>query len=234
MTTTTTADLQAMSATALQVRAAASEREAIACLPAQILYVAAQFASRDEAKGVLQLVNVRRRDDGSVQIESTDGHRAFRFRVPVAARGGELWFADRDLKLNAATLRKRVSYGQFAIVRADGTVEFLGGKSKKGAPVPTEFLEARPWKHADDCYEFPVIDQLWPDSFTGELKGPIAFNARYVAEFMAEVDRYSHNGVVKLQMNRPTTPVVMTSSCELHGLEGSELEHLLMPVQIRG
>lgn len=231
-TTTTTAGLVHASAGELQLMArAAAGDAAIACLPAQLLYVAAQFASRDEAKQVLQLVSVRKAANGEIAIESTDGHRAFCARV----QPGEHWYLERDLLLNAATLRKRVSYAHWALVREGGTVELLGGKVSKGSKFPpAELLEARPWKHAADCHTFPAVEQLWPDRFSNQPGAPIAWNASYLSQFLAEVTRYSHNGVVRMEANHPHTPLVFSSGCEQMGLEGCQLRYLLMPVQVRG
>ncbi|QTP86370.1 DNA polymerase III beta subunit [Synechococcus phage S-SRP02] len=227
----TATELMTKSAGELQLLQRASEgASAIACLPAQVLYVAAQFASRDEAKQVLQLVCVRKAGD-QIVITSTDGHRAFRFRLPAS----EQWYVEADeLLLNAAPLRKRVPYACWALVRESGTVELLGGRVAKGSAFPpAELIEARPWKSAADCYTYPQVCQLWPDRFSNTVGGPIAWNASYLAQFLAEVTRYSHNGVVRMEANHPTTPLVFSSSCELPGLDGCELEYLLMPVQIR-
>ncbi|MEY3963755.1 MAG: hypothetical protein RLZZ106_1010, partial [Cyanobacteriota bacterium] len=117
---TSATELMTKTAGELQVLARAGEGEAtIGCLPAQVLYVAAQFASRDETKQALQLISVRRSGEGEITIESTDGHRAFRFRLPA----GEHWYLERDqLLLNAASFRKRISYGHWALVNERGVV----------------------------------------------------------------------------------------------------------------
>jgi len=228
----TTTELMNKSAGELQLMQRASEGEGtIGCLPAQVLYVAAQFASRDEAKQALQLISVRRSGPDQITIESTDGHRAFRFRLPA----GEHWYLERDqLLLNAASFRKRITYGHWALVNERGVVEVLGGKVSKGGKFPPgDLIEARPWKHEADCYQFPQLDQLWPDKFNNNPGGPIAWNASYLGAFLAEVSRYSHNGVVRMECNGAQTPMVFSCSCELPALEGCELEYLLMPVQLR-
>jgi hypothetical protein len=74
LTTATAEQLQA-----LQI--AQSDPACTAVLPYWPIWAAAQFASTDEAKHLLQFVHVW--SDGDVlQIESTDGHRAFRYRLP--------------------------------------------------------------------------------------------------------------------------------------------------------
>jgi len=228
---TTTTELMTASAGELQALHRASACAAVACLPAQVLYVAAQFASRDETKQALQLVSVRRSGDAQLTIESTDGHRAFRFRLPA----GEHWYLVPDqVLISAAALRKRITYGHWAVLRDDGVVEVLGGRIAKGGKFPPgDLIEARPWKHEADCYQFPHLDQLWPDRFTHQPGAPIAWNASYLGQFLTEVSRYSHNGVVRMESNGAHNPMVFACSCELPGLEGCELEYLLMPVQIR-
>ena len=211
----------------------------IGCLPAQVLYIAAQFASRDETKQALQLIHVRKGEDGLITIESTDGHRAFRFRFPECnpvRRQGEHWYINRDLLLDASTFRKRVSYGHWAMIKDNGTAEILGGKIAKGSECPpSKLIEARPYKHVADVFIYPKLDQLWPDKFENAPGGTISWNASYLSQFLAEVTRYSHNGVVKMSCNKPSEPLVFSSSCELSvpGLENCQLEYLLMPVQVR-
>jgi hypothetical protein len=230
-TTTTTTDLTQASAAELQLMHRRASGGTIACLPAQVLYVAAQFASRDEAKQVLQLISVRRCGADQITIESCDGHRAFRFRLPA----GEHWYSERDqLLVSAAAFRKRVTYGHWALISDGGVADVLGGRMGKGAKVPpAELIEARPWKSAADCLQYPQLDQLWPDQFSNKPGGPVAWNASYLGQFLAEVSRYSHNGAVRMVCNSPTKPLVFSSSCELPGVKGCELEYLLMPVQIR-
>lgn len=235
---TSTSDLVAATAEELQLMAAFSQGD-IGCLPAQVLYIAAQFASRDEAKQVLQLIHVRKGEDGLITIESTDGHRAFRFRFqecnPVR-RQGEHWYINRDLLLDASIFRKRVSYGHWAMIKDNGTAEILGGKIAKGSECPpSKLIEARPYKHVADGFIYPKLDQLWPDKFENVPGGPISLNASYLSKFLAEVTSYSHNGVVKMSCNKPSEPLVFSSSCELSvpGLENCQLEYLLMPVQVR-
>jgi hypothetical protein len=227
---TTATELMNKSAGELQLMQLAGSEGTIACLPAQVLYVAAQFASRDETKQALQLISVRRTGE-QITIESTDGHRAFRFRLSA----GEHWYLEREqLLLNAASFRKRIAHGHWALVSDRGVAEVLGGRISKGGKFPpADLIEARPWKHAADCYAYPQLDQLWPDKFKNAAGGAIAWNASYLGQFLAEVSRYSHNGVVRMECNSPTTPLVFSSSCELPALEGCELEYLLMPVQIR-
>jgi hypothetical protein len=231
MTATLTKDPISASATELALMHTKTQASTLAILPAPILYIAAQFASKDEAKQVLQCINVRTSTDGNITIESTDGHRAFRFTIPC----GDLWhtFA-RDIKLNSATLRKRISYAHFAVVKNSGVIDFLGGKISKGKDhPPTTFIESRLYEHAGSAFTFPSIDSIWPDKFNNQPQAPIAFNASYLASFLDEVTRYSYNGVVKMETNAPSNPLVFTCKPDLHGLTDCLMEYLLMPVQLR-
>ena len=58
-----------------------SDANHVASLPYFPLYVAAQFASKDQAKLLLTTINVEKVGD-NVEITSTDGHRCFRFVFP--------------------------------------------------------------------------------------------------------------------------------------------------------
>jgi hypothetical protein len=230
MTTTLTKDPVAASGIELQLMHTTRDAECLGLLPAPILHIAAQFTSKDEAKQVLQLVNVRSKADGDIVIESTDGHRAFRFVIPR----GDLWhLVPSEIKLSAETLRKRVAYGHWAVLRSSETIDFMGGKKSVANCPPCVFLESRPYAHRATCYTFPAMDNLWPDKFSNEPQAPIAYNAGYLADFLGQVAKFSPNGVVTMETNKPSTPLVFTATCDLHGLEHCRFEYLLMPVQLR-
>jgi DNA polymerase III sliding clamp (beta) subunit (PCNA family) len=207
-----------------------------AFLPAQLIYVAAQFASADASKKVLTAIHVRPAGEDGVIITSTDSHRMFQVTCPDAT-----WYCDQPLLLDAKQFKKRIAYGRFiAIDDTAGNGEgarILGGKT---ATAFAEFLQSIPWASAhadlrcpDTNLRYPDTDQLWPDSFKNAPEAPIAFNAQLLGDFLQQVTRYSWNGVVAMQTNSPTNPLLFTSTIRDTYLEDVEMRFLLMPVQIR-
>lgn len=190
----------------------------LAILPAQLLYVAAQFASKDAAKQALQYINVRKADD-TITIAATDGHRLFRVRIPAA----KAWYLDRELMINSAAFKKRVAKSETVIITNHGIAEHRNPALIQSVPCST------------GCdFTYPEYDRLIPDSFTNNPQKPIAFNADYLAAFLKEVARYCLNGTVKMQFNSATTPLIFTSTHRLAVANVDvELEYLLMPVLTR-
>lgn len=250
MTTTT----ELMNASAEQLQAAQLVSESQGCcavLPYWPIWAAAQFATTDEAKQLLQFVHVWQ--DGDVlQIESTDGHRAFRYRLPAGstetygngaatAQLPTLWRVPaQGLLLHAKALRKAVSYAKLLTVTHGMRAVFHGGKKEALVELSSVNLAGHySVNTADDCGKvgtYPNLNQLWPDKFSCEPGEPWAFNAIYLKEWCAVVEKLSHNGVTRTQGNSATTP--FTFNCSYvprigqHAKE-PELELLLMPVQIR-
>tara|TARA_B100000214_G_scaffold19590_1_gene13139 strand:+ start:1828 stop:2457 length:630 start_codon:yes stop_codon:yes gene_type:complete len=197
-----------------------------ACLPAPILHIAAQFASTDEAKRLLQCIYATKSDKG-IEIASTDGHRLFRFVMPFKT-ASDLYKVNSSigLKLDAKLFKKKVNYAKDVIIGTDNAIEFIGGKGKH-----KDLLEKRHQLQDFDGV-YPNYNQLFPDSFSNEPKKPIAFSSKYLSEFCQMVTKYS-NGTLKMVTNHPTTPILFTACCDVEGLEGFDLEYLLMPIQIR-
>jgi len=223
----------------------------VARLPYLPLWAAAQFASRDEAKLVLNTIHIRRGDDGVTTIESTDGHRLFRYRFPAcdwlnfeadAIRNG-------SLQIDAAPFRKFIRNAHHVEVRFDLLCNITGGKVKRSAeasdPLPSELLQAFPATRfglnsaADTLGTYPKCDQLFPESYSNNIGAPWAFNARYLAEWAKVVEKVSINNVVKFFGNNPQTPFVMTCGNDnAHPAESFKvgdrvMECLIMPVVIR-
>ena len=224
----------------------------VARLPYLPLWAAAQFASRDEAKQVLNTIHIHRGDDGVTTIESTDGHRLFRYRFPACV--GLNFEADAirngSLQIDAAPFRKFIRNAHHVEIRFDLLANITGGKVKRTAepsdPLPSELLQAIPATRfglnsaADTLGTYPNCDQLFPDSFTNEPAAPWCFNARYLADWSKVVEKASVNNVVRFRGNSPTTPFVMDCGFDsAHPSESFEdsdhrrMECLIMPVQIR-
>jgi hypothetical protein len=238
---------------------------ATAFLPAQLLHVAAQFASTDPAKQLLTGILIRPAYDEKghpgIRIDSTDGYRAFSVTCPNTA-----WECDKPILLSASAFKKRIPYAvaaQFDSME-DDNARILGGKTKDGtldlaSGRGLQFIQSIPamWEPTyaftgDPVEQYPKVDQLWPDQFGRDADTPIAakrrgsklfcsvtgcrglFNACLLADFLAEVKRYSDNDCVTMQRNGATNPMVFTSKMSGAWLDEVEMRFLLMPVQIGG
>ena len=213
-----------------------------AFLPAQVLHVAAQFASPDPAKQLLTGILIRPADGGGVKIDSTDGIRAFSIVCP-----NENWSCKTPMILSAKAFKKRIPYAQVAqfIDTDKGSARILGGKFAKRVTAETlfdgpAFMQSFPalWEPAyaftgDPAEQYPKLDQLWPDQFGSGTDVPIAFNAALLADFLSEVNRYSGTGRVTMQRNGATNPMVFSSTMSGAWLDEVEMRFLLMPIQIR-
>ncbi|MFZ9621674.1 MAG: hypothetical protein ACO289_10770 [Prochlorococcaceae cyanobacterium] len=199
-------------------------------LPAQLLHVAAQFASDDPAKPALNCVHVLR-EQGQVRIASTNSHYAFRCVVATDDEGcGGFWLSVPELFLERSALVKRSPYAQTALVRADGELRLYG--AKRGQQLG--LLEARPCGNvtAERRTAFPPgFDRLWPSEISNNAGAPVAFNAGYMRDICAVVERYSPNGVLRWESNEAHKPLRLTADFE--PLAGVRLDWLLMPVQLR-
>jgi hypothetical protein len=212
-----------------------------AVLPYWPIWAAAQFASTDPCKQVLNFVHIWR-DTDAYQIESTDGHRAFRYRLPLwtADCTPTLWrVPDAGLLLHAAPLKKAQPQARLLTVTNDLRAVFHGGKQLSLAELMSVNLAGFFGVNSanESCPPtFPRINQLWPDKFTNAPTTPFAFNARYLKEWFAVVDKLSTSGISRTQCNEATNPFVMDCSyvqCIGQHSEDAKLELLLMPVQIR-
>ena len=218
-----------------------------AFLPVQLLHVAAQFASIDDAKQTMTGILVRpvsrlgalcARDTCGVRIDSTDGHRAFSVICPDTT-----WECEEPMLLSAKAFKKRIPYAviaQLGNVVGDGNARIMGGKPQSGLNHELQFMQSIPalWQPdsafvGDPAEQYPKIDQIWPDQFGHNTEAPIAFNAAYLCDFLAEVKRYSTNDLVVMQRNGAYNPAVFTAKMSGSWLNEVEMRFLLMPVQIR-
>jgi hypothetical protein len=242
MVTTTTELTQASAADLALLQLQQESALCAAVLPYWPIWAAAQFASDDAAKQLLNFVHIWR-DGDTFQIESTDGHRAFRYRFPATGADGmpTLWrVPDQGLLLWAKPLKKAVGYGKLLTVTQEMRAVFHGGKKESLTELSSVNLAGFFSVHtADDCGKvgtYPAINQLWPDKFTGQIGQPFAFSARYLREWCSVVEKLSHNGVTRCEGNHAVTPFVWGCSYEARIGQHSpdaRLEYLLMPVQVR-
>lgn len=189
-----------------------------ATLPAQLLYIAAQFATTDDCKQILTAINVKRSED-TITIVSTDGHRAFRVSFDV----NEHYHMDEEeITIHASTFKKRIAKARYVRI-GDNTAEF---KDVNGM-----MLNINPIVNVAGNYP-NMNGSIWLDTYKNTPESPIAFNAKYLAGFLNEVARFSYNGNVKMQTNLPTQPMQFGATVEAFG-DSFEAYYLLMPVQIR-
>lgn len=212
--------------------ASAAPAQGLAQLPAQLLHIAAQFASSDPAKAALCNIHIEQQDD-KLRIASTNGHYAFRVVLDAdPERCSGAWLNVPELALPAATFKKRSPYALQALIRADGEARLYG--AKRGQLVG--LLEARPCGDVSGAYGHPFppsFDQLWPDTFRNAPGAPVAVNASYLGDICAIVARYSEKSFVSWQCNAATTPLLYTAIYDAAPCDGVKLEFLLMPVQVR-
>ena len=202
------------------------ETKIIGCLPYQVLHIASHFASKDEAKQLLQIIHVRL-ENGLIRIASTDGHRLFRFEFKSNEKTFYLDDDVTELKLDARAFKRSNLKAEKVIIHNNGFSQVFNKKHRYGVdPVNPIF-----WKSSIEG-TFPHIDQLIPDSFANEPGKAIAFNASYLADFGKVVSKAS-NGVVRMFTNAPTTPMIFEAACNLEGLEHTKIQYLLMPIQVR-
>ena len=214
-----------------------------AFLPVQLLHVAAQFASIDDTRQTMTGILVRPAEGGGIQIDSVDGHRAFSVTCPDT-----IWECREPILLSAKAFKKRIPYAVAAGLGntvGDGNARISGGKTRDGMSDTASgkgltFMQSIPalWQpdyafEGDPVEQYPKVDQIWPSQFGCDTETPIAFNAAYLCDFLAEVKRYSTNDLVTMQRNGPTNPAVFTAKMSGPWLNEVKMQFLLMPVQIR-
>jgi hypothetical protein len=255
MTTTTNPATTATTAplTTFQ-RPADSAGSVLAQLPAQLLHIAAQFASDDDGNNALCAVHVACVDatdalPAHIRIASTNSHYAFRCRLFVGEAGfnnpaAPFWCGVPELQITASAFRKRPAYAHQALIRADGEARLYGARRGQALGL----LEARPIGDPVAPYRHqfpPAFDSLWPapEAMANAPAAPIAWNASYMGTIGAIATRYNHNGVLKFRSGAlPQAPLYLECDCaELSawvspdnaGGDLARLEFLLMPVQLR-
>lgn len=192
-----------------------------AILPAPVLWAAAQFASKDQAKAPLLNIQIQRNESGSVTVRSTNGHQAFRITLPAE----HAYSNAAEIKVPAADWSKPgklLTAAEWCHLKTDGTaaaVSFIG-----------QIAELRSFTPDPYAAEFPRLDNVWPTEYPCEPGQIMAFNGNYLAAFGTVAAKLSPNAIIKLETNEAHTPVQLTAN---YRETGATLEFLLMPVQIR-
>ena len=183
-------------------------------LPTQLLYIASQFASKDDWKPNINGINIKRKED-QITITSTDGFRAFRctFENPY-------FMEEEELNLSVSAFKKRIPKGKVTTLK-DGMATVMDDKNQIIVVNPYETLEV----------EYPKVDQIWPDSFKNDSGEPITIDPNLLADFLIEMKRYG-TGRVKMEFNKKTNPLQFSGVIDCFGTEFN-VEFLLMPVLVR-
>ena len=192
-----------------------------AILPAPILWAAAQFASRDQAKAPLLNIQIQRNENGTVTVRSCNGHQGFRITLPA-----EYAYSNAaEIKVPAADWSKPgklLTAAEWIHLKTDGiapAVSFIG-----------QIVELRRFNPDPYAAEFPRLDNAWPTEYPCEPGQVMAFNGNYLAAFGTVAAKLSPNAIIKLETNEAHTPAQLTAD---YRETGAKLEFLLMPVQIR-
>tara|TARA_B100000530_G_scaffold307499_1_gene232151 strand:+ start:110 stop:856 length:747 start_codon:yes stop_codon:yes gene_type:complete len=218
-------------------------------LPRSVITSAAQFASTDGAKMILQCIHIyyESKEDKTIVV-SSDGHRLFRCKLPGRLVSETLLLVsdDRNFKSMAGKadrvllqLDKREPY---YVTRS--TVSSVKGKSRSTKKIifnqiDAQFLDAdgqRVRTHAvmdrRDWGTFPNTDQLIPDS-RGVKDEDVVYNASYLMDFAKVAKRFSEHGHIKQVLSSPNTPNLFECDVEDDIYGDLKFELLLMPIQQR-
>ncbi len=189
---------------------------------AKLLLAAAQFASIDEAKNVLNAVCLRQDANHQVlSISASNGHVLFHARIEQNADATRWVMTKPELLLNAAALRKTCAKAMTATVSGN-TIELL---DKNNAIAEIRPLPPVPGANG---HTYINVDQLFPDSFSNTPGAPIGMNGRYIADIGKAANALSDNATVRMESNGPQQPVVFSFHCS-----AIPVQLLLMPVKLR-
>jgi len=192
-----------------------------AILPAPILWAAAQFASKDQAKPGLHNIQVQLNENGTVTTRSTNGHQAFRITLPTEYA----YSSAAEIKVPAADWvkpGKLLTSAEWCHLKTDGTaaaVTFAGQVAELRSFTPDPYAA-----------QFPPLDSVWPTEYPCEPGQIMAFNGTYLAAFATVAAKLSAAGLIRLETSEANAAAQLTADFRK---TGATLEFLLMPVQIR-
>ena len=192
-----------------------------AILPAPILWAAAQFASKDQAKAALCQIQLTSNEDGTVTVRTTNGHQAFRITLTAEYA----YSSAAEIKVPAADWAKPgklLTSAEWCHLKTDGTaaaVTFMGQVAELRSFTPDPYAP-----------EFPPLDNVWPTDYCCEPGQVMAFNGNYLAAFATVAAKLSPSAIIKLETSEANTPAQLSADFRE---TGATLEFLLMPVQLR-
>ena len=214
-------------------------------LPRSVITSAAQFASTDGAKMILQCIHIYYESkEKKTIVVSTDGHRLFRCKIPGRLVSETLLLVsdDRNFKSMAGKadrvllqLDKREPYyvktvssdskaNKKKLIWNNITAEFLDADGQR---VRVHIIQDR-----RDWGTFPNTDQLIPDS-RGIKDEDVVYNASYLMDFAKVAKRFSEHGHIKQVLSSPNTPNLFECDVEDNIYGDLKFEFLLMPIQQR-
>ena len=165
-------------------------------------------------------------DDKNISIESTDGHRAFRFSFPKNEVGFKL---EKNVIIPGSIFKSQIK-NCTKILITDELITFMNEEI---------FLSTIHYQPIEGT--FPNIEQFIPDSYKNwdKIGKEFSFNASYLSDFCNQVKKVSSNKVVTFEGNLPTTPFIITADWDIknpfESIEGFTpvLTYLIMPIQVR-
>jgi len=211
-----------------------SDGNHVASLPYFPIYIASQFASTDESKGLINSVSVRNKGN-NVEIVSTDGHRCFRFIFPSS----NVYFSNyNQLFIDANQFKKKFNKKSHRLdLYANNYCEHI---SENHQQLDAQFNWYKFDQHTFHAGkfktygEYPNVDTIWHGVENNKLIKGIAFNADYLSSFCKVVSKFNDSKVVKFKhFTSPTAPCILSSDHNIEEFKESELEYLLMPVMVR-
>ena len=218
-------------------------------LPRSVITSAAQFASTDGAKMILQCIHIYYESkEKKTIVVSTDGHRLFRCKIPGRLVSETLLLVsdDRNFKSMAGKAER-------VLLRLDkrephyvtcSTVSSVKGKSRSTKKIifnqiHAQFLDGDAQLVRNhiimdrrDWGTFPNTDQLIPDS-RGVKDEDVVYNASYLMDFAKVAKRFSKHGHIKQVLSSPNTPNLFECDVEDKIYGDLKFEFLLMPIQQR-
>jgi len=218
-------------------------------LPRSVITSAAQFASTDGAKMILQCIHIYYESkEKKTIVVSTDAHRLFRCKIPGRLVSETLLLVsnDRNFKSFAGKSDRVVLWldKREPHYVTCSTVSSFKGKSRSTKKIifnqiDAQFLDAdgqRVRTHAvmdrRDWGTFPNTDQLIPDS-RGIKDDDVVYNASYLMDFAKVAKRFSKHGHIKQVLSSPNTPNLFECDVEDNVYGDLKFEFLLMPIQQR-
>ena len=218
-------------------------------LPRSVITSAAQFASTDGAKMILQCIHIYYESkETKTIVVSSDGHRLFRCKIP-----GRLVSETLLLVSNDRNFKSMAGKAERVLLRLDqrephyvtcSTVSSVKGKSRSTKKIifnqiHAQFLDADAQLVRNhiimdrrDWGTFPNTDQLIPDS-RGVKDEDVVYNASYLLDFAKVAKRFSEHGHIKQVLSSPNTPNLFECDVEDDIYGDLKFELLLMPIQQR-
>jgi len=204
-------------------------------LPRSVITAAAQFASRDNAKFMLQCIHIYYvASENKTFVSSTDGHRLFRCKLPGQLVQEPLLIYSKDLR----KLSGKADQIVFSPIMARNAN--LEGNDQSNFHISASYVNSFTGEVHNTIYvedwrykgSFPNTDQLFPEA-NGVKDKDVFYNANYLLDFAKVAAKFSDKGLIRQTLSAPTTPNLFECEVDIGEREPAVFEYLLMPVQQR-